>query len=169
MVNETDTVDGEEDAGEHSARAVVSPRRHRAWSKTAERIFLSGLAHSANVSASARAAGLATSTIYARRESHRAFRDAWAAALHQGYAVLEAELLRRAIEGVEKPVWRGAKQVGSVRQYSDAVGLALLKRHGEAHDRIEAARVRACEDEAELCARFLARLQEIHDRLTGGA
>lgn len=48
--------------------------------------FLDHLAETANVSASARAAGVASSAVYAERRRSPAFRDAWALALAEGYA-----------------------------------------------------------------------------------
>jgi hypothetical protein len=40
---------------------------------------------------------------------------------------LEDEALRRAVEGVEEPVYQGGKQVGVIRKYSDALLMFLLK------------------------------------------
>ncbi|WP_432814112.1 hypothetical protein [Sphingorhabdus sp.] len=54
--------------------------------------FLDHLAQTANVSASARAAGVKGSAVYAERRRTPAFRDAWALALAEGYARLETDL-----------------------------------------------------------------------------
>jgi hypothetical protein len=40
---------------------------------------------------------------------------------------LEDEAVRRAYEGVERPVFQGGKQVGVVREYSDTLLIFLLK------------------------------------------
>ena len=41
--------------------------------------------------------------------------------------VLEAEALRRALKGTEKPVYQNGKQVGAIREYSDLLLIFLLK------------------------------------------
>src|SRR5436305_1255580 len=43
--------------------------------------------------------------------------------------MLEEEAFRRAYKGVEKPVFQQGKKVGTVREYSDTLMLALLKAH----------------------------------------
>jgi len=40
---------------------------------------------------------------------------------------LEAEAWRRAVEGVEKPVFQGGVQVGVIREFSDSVLMFLLR------------------------------------------
>ncbi len=40
---------------------------------------------------------------------------------------LEAELRRRAMEGTEKPVYFRGEECGVIRNYSDALGMFLLK------------------------------------------
>ena len=55
-------------------------------------LFLDHLAQTANVAASARAAGVTSSAVYAERRRTPAFRDAWALALAEGYARLETDL-----------------------------------------------------------------------------
>ena len=49
-------------------------------------LFLDHLAQTANVAASARAAGVSSNAVYAERRRTPAFRDAWALALAEGYA-----------------------------------------------------------------------------------
>ncbi len=44
-----------------------------------------------------------------------------------GADALEDEAMRRAIDGVEKPVFRGGEVVGHVRDYSDSMLMFLLK------------------------------------------
>ena len=50
--------------------------------------------------------------------------------------MLEDEAWRRAVEGVDKPVFQGGQQVGSIREYSDSLMTWLLrglnaKRYGD--------------------------------------
>ncbi len=99
------------------------------WSAKREALFLEALAASANVASSLRAAGLAETTVYRRRRRHAEFAAKWAAALREGYLKLEGEMLSRALAGVEKPVWHGGQQIGTVTEYNDRVALALLTAH----------------------------------------
>lgn len=50
-------------------------------------------------------------------------------AIEQGSDILEAEAWRRAVEGVEEPVYQGGKEVGRIQRYSDTLMVLLLKGH----------------------------------------
>lgn len=71
------------------------------WTDEAEALFLSHLASSCNVAASAAAAGFSAVTAYNHRRCDPAFARKWQAALDQGYARLEMELVRHAADMVE--------------------------------------------------------------------
>jgi hypothetical protein len=71
------------------------------WTEDVERDFLDMLATTCNVSASCAAAGICADTVYSRRREHPEFERRWNAALAQGYARLEIELVRAAAESVE--------------------------------------------------------------------
>ena len=103
------------------------PRRQRA--------FLKSLAHSVNVARACRTAGIPRRTAYHWRDADPRFAREWDDALDDGIDLLEAELHRRAFEGVEKPVWHKGEQVGTVRHYSDALAMFLLKAHRPARYR----------------------------------
>src|SRR3546814_9230368 len=60
-------------------------------------VFLDELAASSNVAASARAAGVSANAMYRERRRNAAFAKRWLAALCEGYARLEAELLSEAL------------------------------------------------------------------------
>jgi len=122
---------GERAPARAPARARARPRKLKRarWSAKRERAFLETLAGTANIAASARAAGLSESTMYRRRQRDEAFRGRWLDALREGFVLLETTLLDRALNGVEKPVWHGGKQVGTAREYSDRLALALLNAH----------------------------------------
>ncbi|WP_444857355.1 hypothetical protein [Sphingosinicella sp.] len=66
------------------------------WTDEAEGVFLDRLAASCNVSYAAACAGFSTVTAYRRRRRDPGFAERWQAALAQGYARLEAGLLRAA-------------------------------------------------------------------------
>jgi hypothetical protein len=89
--------------------------------------FLTLLADTCNVSKAARGAGVATSTLYEHRRRFPVFAAQWDAATAEALDELEETLIARAKSGVERPVYFRGEQVGSVRSYSDALAMFLLK------------------------------------------
>ena len=89
-------------------------------------LFLDHLAQTANVSASARAAGVASSAVYAERRRSPAFRDAWALALAEGYARLETDLLAEALQTASG---RTADATLKARAQKHRLAIALLSAH----------------------------------------
>jgi hypothetical protein len=96
-----------------------------------KRKFLKNLATSSHVTNSATAAGVAVSTVYNWRDRDPEFFREWMRALAAGYELLEMDLLDRARNGVEKPVFHEGKQVATVTQYNDGIGVKLLLAHKE--------------------------------------
>lgn len=90
------------------------------------RQFLDHLAQTANVSASARAAGVAGSAVYAERRRLPAFRDEWALALAEGYARLESDLLAEALQVASA---RTADGTLKARAQKHRLAIALLNAH----------------------------------------
>lgn len=88
--------------------------------------FLEKLAQSANVTAAAKTAKLSTTLVYALRARDTEFRAAWHAALCEGYARLETELLAEALAAPDPEL--GDAQV-KARQYRQRLALALLNAH----------------------------------------
>jgi hypothetical protein len=102
--------------------------------------FIDILRRTANVSRAAREAGLSSSTAYEHRARHPSFAAAWDAAIAEALDELEDALIARAKHGVEKPVYFRGQQVGSVRTYSDALGMFMLKaRRPEIYARLQTA------------------------------
>lgn len=89
--------------------------------------FLAVLRSTANISRAAREAGLSSSTVYEHRARYPVFAAAWDAAMAEALDELESALIDRARDGVEKPVFYRGEQVGAVRNYSDALGMFLLR------------------------------------------
>lgn len=89
--------------------------------------FLDHIAAGQSVRAAAVAAGMKPSLPYSWRKVDKAFAAAWAAAEEAGTDIIEEEAFRRAVTGVEKPVYRGGEVVGHVADYSDAMLMFLLK------------------------------------------
>jgi hypothetical protein len=92
-----------------------------------EQRFLDSLATTASVTRAARLTRRHRSTWYRHRAEHPAFASAWAEAVERGTDALEDEAVRRAVEGVLKPVFHQGKRVGTIRVFSDALLTFLLK------------------------------------------
>lgn len=135
---------------------------YRSWTPAKERAFLRALGESCNVKLAAKVAKVSTSSVYDRRGKHASFRASWDKALATGYAQLELMMLERTLHGVEKVVIArdGTKTV--MRDYSDRVGLALLRMH---RDTAKLADEPADETEYEEAKeRIVARLERLRER-----
>ena len=124
--------------------------------------FFATLVETCNVVRSAKAAGFSANWAYRRRKRDAAFRNGWAEAVREGYARLELVLLERAIKGTPKLVRtaRGTDRV--MRDYSNTLAIALLKRHAETAD--SASHQPAEEELAEIRERILERLGKLRAR-----
>lgn len=103
-----------------------------------EERFLNGLRNSWSISKSARDVGIGPDTAYAWRAASRGtlnektgiyaddFCVRWDQAQEAGIERIEDEAVRRAVEGVEKPVYQQGVIAGSITEYSDTLmGLVL--------------------------------------------
>lgn len=133
---------------------VRRPRMAR-WS----RIFLAELASTSNVAASARKAGINSSTAYEARRSDPEFNRAWQQALCEGYDYLELELLGRLRSGEVKPP-SGAKR--GVRSFDNAIAFRLLLAHREAAAQQRA--IRDNQDADAILASIDAKLDRMRER-----
>ena len=88
--------------------------------------FLESLAESSNVAASARAAGVTGNAMYRERRRNEGFAARWHAALCEGFARLEAELLSEALVAPSGNV-KDATLKSRAQKYR--LGLALLAAH----------------------------------------
>jgi hypothetical protein len=97
--------------------------------QTDERVerFLTALSEGGSVTKAAEQAGIGRRTVYDWKatdpEFAALFEDAW----QRGIAALEDEAVRRAYQGVQRPVFSKGVQVGSVTEYSDSLLMFLLK------------------------------------------
>lgn len=90
--------------------------------------FLEALRETGNVVQAAKRFDMSTQHFYAHRRTDPEFKAAWDQALQDAIeTVLEPEALRRAVTGVEEPVYQGGVQVGTVRKYSDTLLIFLMK------------------------------------------
>lgn len=92
-------------------------------------IFLEALADTPNVAAAALAAGVGRTTVYDRRALDPGFASLWDEAIERSTDMLVGECYRRAVRGVEKPVFYQGEECGRVREYSDTLAIFLLKSH----------------------------------------
>lgn len=91
-------------------------------------IFLEQLARTGNVTSAARMAGWKYPTVAEQfREIDPDFAFAWADAKRRANDALEMEARRRAVEGVQEPVFHKGEIVGSVTKYSDKLLEVILK------------------------------------------
>lgn len=94
--------------------------------------FLEALAERGNVSQAARLAGVPRWRFYELRKEDAEFSREWHEALRISEDLLEAEAVRRAVEGIEEPYYYQGEQRGMSRKYSDTLLMFLLKsRHPE--------------------------------------
>jgi hypothetical protein len=91
--------------------------------------FLDTLRETCNVTLAAKAAGVSSSSVYKHKQTDVLFSERWDEALQEGIDLLEHKAHQRAFEGVSEPVFYQGYECGSVRKYSDALTMFLLKAH----------------------------------------
>jgi hypothetical protein len=77
-------------------KAQLKRAAHDRWGPRKEKLFFDELAATANVKSSAKAAGVSTQSVFARRLRDAHFRAKWAAVLETGRAAIEMQLVERA-------------------------------------------------------------------------
>lgn len=137
--------------------ATTSSRepRFKEWSKP----FLNELARTSNVTASAKRAGVGTSTVYDARRANPEFNRAWQRALCEGYEYLEMELLHRLRSGEVKPA-SGAKR--GVRSFDNGIAFRLLLAHKDSVSRQRA--IRDNEDSEAIVQAINAKIEKMKER-----
>lgn len=120
---------------------ALSRKRGRGWRPNLPRPmdqarkekFLSCLAEHGIIGEAAKQASLHShhgclQSFYRERERDPLFAQAWQDAIEQARFTIEKELHRRAVEGVDEPVYWQGKEVGQVRKYSDQLLLAMMRK-----------------------------------------
>ena len=108
--------------------------------------------------------GVGVTSVYRRKKENAEFRGGWLAAISIAYQRLELVLLDRAFNGIEKRVSvRGSATV--MREYSNQLGVALLKMHRESAQ--EAEFELPPDDIEEVRERLIRNLQRLKQRDAG--
>ncbi|MGV0954251.1 MAG: terminase [Fluviibacter sp.] len=93
----------------------------------AMRTFVEHLTDGGTVTKAAAAAGICRQTAYNWRETDKKFAEAWDDAIEAGTQEMEAEAIRRAVKGTQKPVFHQGQVCGHVNEYSDTLLIFMLK------------------------------------------
>lgn len=149
--------------GDSPGRAQQRKPRKDGWTKQRREIFLETLASTCNVTAAANAAEKTAKTARDLRRRDPGFAQAWDEAIAMAYDQLELVMLERATHGTEKPIVRGDTEIGTMRHYSDAVGIRLLQAHRETAMR--AKERQAAGDPDAVFELLKDRLTEMHRRI----
>lgn len=141
------------------------------WTAAAEAIFFRELATVCNVSSALRACGMSghSSDVYDRRREDPRFRSRWEAAVDEGYAMLDLEMLERARFGSNRPPPRTEVEK-RLRQVPTALGLQLLKLYHARRAKAAPAPASAAAkriDGAKLRREFDAMLSDFNRRMGG--
>ena len=89
--------------------------------------LLEAMAETASVTKACQLSGVPRRTAYKWRDAEDGFAAAWDEALDRGADALEDEAVRRAFDGVDRPVFQGGEEVGTIREYSDSMLMFLLR------------------------------------------
>ena len=150
-------------SGERPQMRIASAK---SWNKEKEMAFLSVLAETCNVTRACEAAGLGVTSVYRRKKENAGFRAAWLGAISIAYQQLELVMLERAFNGTEKPVSARAGETRTMREYSNQLGIALLKMHRDSA--MEAEFELPPDEMEEVRERLIRKLQRLKERDAGG-
>ena len=140
----------------------LKKRAKRDWSKAKAVKFLTALAETCNVSEALRRSKVPMTVAYRRRKMDAAFRAGWMEAIGAAYQRLELVLLDRAFNGTERIVKRKDGSEERMLEYSNQLGLTLLKMHRDTA--IEAGAEFQPQQIEELRERVLNKLQRLKQR-----
>jgi hypothetical protein len=145
-----------------AATPQLKKRAKRDWSQAKAASFLGVLAVTCNVSEACRRSRVPITVAYRRRKMDAGFRAEWIETVACAYQRLETVLLDRAFNGTEKVVTRKDGSEERMREYSNQLGLTLLKMHRETA--MEADSEMPAEDIDEIRERLVQKLQRLKRR-----
>ena len=130
MTKPIDGSEGRRIVANKNRRLQVAETRSKRFDKGMREAFITHFHGTCNVAASARAAGVAPSTVYRRRDADPAFAEQWRRALASGYAALEAEAVREARAALtRRPDRRAGAAPLKVARMDPHTALTLLREH----------------------------------------
>ena len=132
------------------------------WSKAKAEKFLGTLSETCNVSEACRRTGVSMTVAYRRRKMDAAFRAGWLEAIGAAYSRLEPMLLDRAFNGTEKVITRKDGSEERMLEYSNQLGLTLLKMHRDTA--VEAAPENEPPNIGEIRERLFNKLERLRKR-----
>ena len=141
---------------------VAAQRQSLRLNASKRSVFFAHLSETANVTASARAAGISSSAVYAERRRSGQFRDAWSEALSEGYAKLEADLLAEALQPASGNIGDATLKARAQKQ---RLGTTLLSAHrGSAKAYASSKGANGTVDLGVLKAQLILKLTQMRDR-----
>ena len=143
-------------------KASVPKKIDKRLNAAKRKLFFAHLSETANVSASARVAGISSSTVYAERRRSPQFKAAWSEALTEGYARLEADLLADALQTANGQTTDGTLKA---RAQKHRLGISLLGVHrANPKSPIEGLPHRSITDFGVLKAQLILKLTQMRER-----
>lgn len=140
----------------------ISPSGYNRFNAATRRCFLDHLARSANVAASARAAGISSDSVYSAHRRLPDFRAEWKEALAEGYVRLETSMLADALKRASGKTPDGLLKARAQQQ---RLQLGLLNAHrGSVKGSATTAPTRQLADLPTLKAQLILKLTQMRDR-----
>ncbi len=90
-------------------------------------LFLAWLRKGHTPKRAAEEAGVERRTAFQWRQNDPEFEKAWLAAVDEGTDAFEEEARRRAVDGIDRPVFQMGECVGHTREYSDSLLIMQMK------------------------------------------
>jgi hypothetical protein len=116
-------------AAEKPVAEKVARKTPCKWTDKKRVEFLAVLAGTANVSSAAAAIGMSRTAAYVERARNADFAKGWKQALDVALDELELAVFERATHGYDKDVFRNGIKTDTMRLYSDALAMFLLRAH----------------------------------------
>jgi hypothetical protein len=144
------------------SRPKSSPSGNNRFNAATRKCFLDHLARSANVAASARAAGISSDAVYSAHRRLPEFRAEWKEALFEGYVRLETTMLADALK---RPSSKTPDALLKARAQQQRLQLGLLNAHrGSVKANAPAASARVSADLPTLKAQLILKLTQMRER-----
>lgn len=106
---------------------IVLLKKDKRSKKKRQSDFLTAFVDLVSITRACKKAKIPRQTIYDWKKSDKEFNENYEEAAKLALEALEDEAIRRAHEGVSKPVYHSGEKVGTVKEYSDTLMIFLLK------------------------------------------